>query len=97
MISSPVLSIQAQKLHNNLHVDNPRDFRAFKAWLRQHSHRITQVEINGKMRSADTNAADEFFPISQIYSRQHPTSEHYSSLSEVTFINMMPLNKAKIR
>ena len=64
--SSPVLRIQAQKLHNDLHVDNPSNSVVFKGWLYriQRRHGITQVKkINGETRSSDTNVADEFVPI----------------------------------
>jgi hypothetical protein len=68
-ISGPVLSVQAQKFHNELHTDNPGDFVASKGWLNrfQHRHGITQVKITGEVRSADTTAADAFTPIFKTY------------------------------
>ena len=68
-ISGPVLSMQAQKFHSQLHADNSGDFVASKGWLNrfQHRHGISQVKINGESRSADTTAADEFIPIMKTY------------------------------
>ena len=60
MIGGTVLSIQAQKLHSNLHVDNHSNYVASYGWLHsfQHCHGISQVKINSEARSAD-----KFFPI----------------------------------
>ena len=63
--SGPVLSNQAQKLHNSLNVDNPSNCIVPKGWLPhfQHHHGITQVKINDEARSVDTNVAHRCLPI----------------------------------
>ena len=38
LISSPILSIQAQKLSSDLPVDNSSDFNASKGWLHRFQH-----------------------------------------------------------
>ena len=53
-INGPVLSVQAQTFHNDLHANNPSDFAASKGWLNhfQHHHGISQVKSTGEVRSA---------------------------------------------
>ena len=67
--SSPVLSIQAQKLHNNLHADKPWDTVASKGWLHhfQYCHGITEVQINSEARSAHIHATNESVPVVKKY------------------------------
>ena len=63
--SSPILSIQAKKFHNDLDTDNPSDFVVSKGWLPcfQCHDGISQVKITNEARSADTTAADDLVPI----------------------------------
>jgi len=66
-ISGLVMWVEAQKFQNQLHVDNPGEFIDSKGWLNtnifQQRYGISQVQIIGEVRSADSTAADAFTPI----------------------------------
>ena len=68
-ISGPLMAVQPQKFHKQLHVDNHVEFTASKGSLnrfKQHNG-ISQFKITGEVRSIDFAAADAFTPILQMY------------------------------
>ncbi|XP_039590582.1 jerky protein homolog-like [Polypterus senegalus] len=62
-ISGPVIQVQAEKLYKEIHgPDAESEFTVSSGWLKRwkQRHDISQVKINGEIKSADTVAAEEF-------------------------------------
>uniref|UniRef100_A0A8C4RFE6 HTH CENPB-type domain-containing protein n=1 Tax=Erpetoichthys calabaricus TaxID=27687 RepID=A0A8C4RFE6_ERPCA len=85
-ISGPVIQAQAEKLYKEIHgPDADPEFTVLSGWLKRwkQQHGISQVKINGEIKSADTVAAEEFIPkFQQFIEEQQLTEEMIYNVDE---------------
>ncbi|XP_028666328.1 jerky protein homolog-like [Erpetoichthys calabaricus] len=77
-ISGPVIQAQAEKLYKEIHGPNADpEFTVSSDWLKRwkQRHGISQVKINGEIKSADTVAAEEFIPKFQQFIEEQQLTE----------------------
>ncbi|XP_028664025.1 jerky protein homolog-like [Erpetoichthys calabaricus] len=77
-ISGPVIQAQAEKLCKEIHgPDADPEFTVSSGWLKRwkQRHGISQVKINGEIKSADTVAAEEFIPKFQQFIEEQQLTE----------------------
>ncbi|XP_028678617.1 jerky protein homolog-like [Erpetoichthys calabaricus] len=77
-ISGPVIQAQAEKLYKEIHGPNADpEFTVSSGWLKRwkQRHGISQVKINGEIKSADTVAAEEFIPKFQQFIEEQQLTE----------------------